>query len=282
MAPAPIQYKTLDDVQKTSAYTKLGPIQKAVVRLLFFVYENSHNFTVGSSLEESLHSESSNALKTLYYTIHAHNPSSEDDILAALSKLIQFENDVFFMKKIPNEELFRKTMEDAVMLYRNTGRLPVYLPVTVLPSNEPNEWVSKERHFINSMSQGAFDAAEAVVDAYNHNNTIDQKTLVMYITRMKRELAKPFWRQLRIHAKDDQQSLDAYTLNRTTIEEALAVAEQMRDSIPPEGPTTRSRSRSKFRSRFRSRSRERQAGGKQPSKRRTMRTKKHRRRGRIL
>ena len=278
MAAPVIQYKTLDEVKRTPAYKNLDDVQKAVVRLLFFLYENSH------SLNKSLYIESSNAVKTLYN--NAHN-LTEHDIIDALNKLLKFEDDRSFMEKIQHTLRFYHVVRPAVetlSMKWNWNELPARLPLTVVPPNEPNKWVSEEHRIMKKMSQEAYDAAESVIDADKKNEIIDQKTLRRYITHMKRELDKPFWRQLERHAEDDQQSLEAYNLNKQIIEEALAIAEQMRD--PPEGPTTRFRSRSRSRSRFRSRftsiSIKRQAGGKQPSNRRTMRRQQYKRRRRTL
>lgn len=264
MAAAPVQYQMLRDVQRTHAYTALNEVQKAVVHLLFIFYEKSHYFT---GYEDA--TDISTALDTLYYT-GGVAPAAGNDFMATITTLIAFENDSFF-KNSMSDQFYLIAMNAIRTLYNNQGRLPVHLPSAVVPSKGPNPWVAREGELVDSISQAAYDAANAVEAANRGDITLNERTLRRYIRIMEEELRKPVWGQLQAHAKGIPQSQAGYEDNRRSIEQGIADANVMLGLIPQERQATRSM-------RSRSRSKEHQAGGKQSRKRRTMRRQQYKRR----
>ena len=264
MAAAPVQYQMLSDVQRTHAYTELTEVQKAVVHLLFIFYEKSHYFTGDEDATDI-----STALDTLYYT-GGVAPAAGNDFMVPLNTLIAFENDEFFTKSI-SDQFYLIAMDAIRTLFNNQRSLPVHLPNAVLPFNGPNPWVAREQELVDSVSQAAYAAANAVDNAKQQVITLDNETLRRYIRIMKSELGKPIWGQLRDHAKDIPQSQAGYEINRQSIEQGLAHAKEM---LRRERPTTRpSLSRGVKRPK---------EGGKQSRKRRTMSRQQHKRRRRTL
>lgn len=271
MAAAPvIRHKTLDDVQQTPVYIALDEVQKAVVHLLFIFYESYHLFTVedGVRVADSLHTHIDRALKTLYYT-GAPVLAGVNDFTATLNILISFEKDEFFMKSI-SEHFYIIAMNSLGMLFEHRGSLPVVLPVTVVPLNGPNIWVAREQELVDSVSQKAYDAANAVDAAKQQGIALDQEILRQYIKIMEQELGKPVWQDLQRHAKGIPQAQAAYRdderylKNRVTDATAMLQA-QKRPSISRgvKGGITKPLK-----------------GGKPSSKRRTMRRQQYKRRRR--
>ena len=267
MAAAPVRrYQTLHEVKQTHAYTGLNDVQKAVVRLLFTFYENYHYFTVQDDVRvaDSLHTHIDRALKTLYYT--GGVPAGGNDFTATLSIIIEFENDSFFAEAI-GDGPFLVAMDAIRILYDNKRSLPVFLPVTVVPHNGPNIWVAREQQLVDSVSQAAYDAANAVDDAKREGITLGQETLRRYLRIMKSELRKPIWQDLQRHAEGNPQSQAGYEDNRLSITQGVTDAMDMQEANKrPSIPRAIKRGPGR--------------GGKQSSKRRTMSRQQYKRRRR--
>ena len=266
-AAAPvIRHKTLDDVQQPSAYTRLGDVEKAVVHLLFIFYETYHLFTTEENVlvANSLHTRIDRALKTLYYTV-APAPAGGNDFRATLDILIAFENDEFFKNTISGI-FYLMAMNSLKLLFENRGRLPVFLPVAVVPFNGPNIWVAREQQLVDSVSQKAYDAANAVEAAKQQGITLGQEILRRYIKIMNRELRSSIWQDLQRHAEGIPQAWEAYRGDKEYLQKGVTNAKTMqREKIRPS--LSRGVKRPK-------------EGGKQSSNRRTMRRQKYRQRRR--
>lgn len=266
MAAAPVQYQRLNDVQRTHAYTTLTEVEQAVVNLLFIFYEKSHYFTVEEDVRiaDSLHTNISTALDTLYYT-GGPAPAAGNDFMATLNKLIAFENDSFF-KNSMSDQFYLIAMDAIRTLFNNQRSLPVLLPNAVLPFNGPNPWMAQEQRLLNSVSQLAYDVADAVDDAKRGSIILDPRKLAGYIKVMNRELRSSIWKQLQQHAAHDPQSQAEYQHSRGIIAQGVVDAKAMQNAQKRPRLSRSVKGSTK--------------GGKQSSKRRTMRRQQYKRRGR--
>ena len=271
-AGPPVQYKTLIEVQATQDYRALNEVQQAVVHLLFVFYEKSHLFTIEEDVrfEDSLRSQIYHALKTLYH-IQGGPAAAGTNFNGIIHRLIQFENDSFFTDTI-GDGPYLVTMNAIKTLHNNQQSLPVLLPVAVIPSRGPNVWVTREDELTNTDSQKrAYDALNALDNANHNGITLDKETLRKYIRHMNHELHSSSWEQLQEHARGIPQTLASYNDDRQRIVQGVRDANVMLGLIPQERPSLP-----------RGVKRPRQ-GGKQSSKRRTMRRQQYkRRRGRTL
>ena len=267
-AAAPvIRHKTLNDVQRTTAYRELNGVKKAVVHLLFIFYESYHLFTTEEDVPvaDSLNTHIDRALKTLYCTV-GPVAAGVNDFTATLNILISFENDRFFKESI-SENFYLMAMNSLKLLFNNREKLPILLPVAVVPFNGPNIWVAREQELVDSVSQAAYDAANAVDDAKQQGITIDQEILRRYIRIMNRELGKTVWQDLQRHAEGIPQAQAAYRDDKIYLTNGVTDATAMLQA-------------QKRPRRSRATKRGSNQGGKQSSKRRTMRRQKYRQRRR--
>jgi hypothetical protein len=263
-AAAPVQYQRLIDVQATHAYRALNDVQKAVVQLLFFLYENRQYFTVEDdiTLHISAYDQMATSLKALYHT--PGGQAAAGNIMASLHILIEFENDEFLKSSISNYE-YLGTMNAIKTLFNNQRKLPVSIPLAVVPRSGPSPWVTREEHLLDSVPQSAYDAANRLEDAKRAGIILDPLRLSRDAKNMRNALRSDVWRKLREHASGIPQSLKGYDDNKKSIEKGVVDAMAM---LEQQKPRTRSRSNS----------RGRQNAGKPSSNRRSMRRQQHKRR----
>lgn len=272
-AAAPvIRHKTLNDVQRTTAYRELNGVKKAVVHLLFIFYESYHLFTTEEDVPvaDSLNTHIDRALKTLYCTV-GPVAAGVNDFTATLNILISFENDRFFKESI-SENFYLMAMNAIKTLYQNQGELPAHLPLTVVPLNGPNIWVAREQELVDSVSQKAYDAAGAVEAAKQQGITIDQEILRRYIRIMNHELGKTVWQDLQRHAEGIPQAQAAYRNDEGYLKKGVTDAKKMQEANKRPS-ISRGVKRSIAKPSY-------SKGGKQSSKRRTMRRQQYKRRRR--